>query len=204
MLETDVRSALLDAADELLARFGYRKTTIEDVARAAGVGKGTVYLHFGSKQELALATIDRLVDRVVERLEAIAAGAEGAAAKLRAMLVARVLIRFDAVARSLASLDELLGAIRPALLERRKRWFEREARVLARVLAAAPELDVPRPDRTARDLLAATDAFLPYSLTAAETGRRAAIHAQLGRIADLLISGLLHHPPTTATDERRP
>ncbi len=35
---------LLDAATTLLVRWGYRKTTIDDVAREAGVGKGTIYL----------------------------------------------------------------------------------------------------------------------------------------------------------------
>ena len=37
---------LLDVATTLLVRWGYRKTTIDDVAREAGVGKGTIYLHW--------------------------------------------------------------------------------------------------------------------------------------------------------------
>ncbi|MGW2198666.1 helix-turn-helix domain-containing protein, partial [Streptosporangium sp. NPDC001682] len=36
---------ILDAAAELLVRLGYRKVTIDDIARLAGIGKGTVYLH---------------------------------------------------------------------------------------------------------------------------------------------------------------
>ncbi|HEV2580965.1 MAG TPA: helix-turn-helix domain-containing protein [Ktedonobacteraceae bacterium] len=36
---------LLDVAAALLVRWGYRKTTLDDVAREAGVGKGTIYLH---------------------------------------------------------------------------------------------------------------------------------------------------------------
>lgn len=50
---------LLDAAAELLVRWGYRRTSIDDVARAAGVGKGTVYLHFRTKEALFVTVLLR-------------------------------------------------------------------------------------------------------------------------------------------------
>lgn len=43
---------ILDTAGELLVTWGYTKITIEDVARRANVGKGTVYLHFPNKEAL--------------------------------------------------------------------------------------------------------------------------------------------------------
>src|SRR5436190_14273277 len=43
---------ILDAATTLLVRWGYRKTTIDDVAHEAGVGKGTIYLHWKDKNDL--------------------------------------------------------------------------------------------------------------------------------------------------------
>jgi AcrR family transcriptional regulator len=50
---------VLDAASALIMRYGYRKTTIEDIAREARVGKGTVYLHWRSRDELFAALIMR-------------------------------------------------------------------------------------------------------------------------------------------------
>ena len=50
---------ILDTTAILLLRWGFRKTTIDDVAREAGVAKGTIYLHWKSKQELFVATILR-------------------------------------------------------------------------------------------------------------------------------------------------
>jgi AcrR family transcriptional regulator len=41
---------ILDAAGELLLRMGYRKVAVEDIARAVGIGKGTVYLHWRNKE----------------------------------------------------------------------------------------------------------------------------------------------------------
>ena len=55
---------ILDAAAALLVRWGYRKTTIDDVAREAGVGKGTIYLHWKDKNELFRAAIWRASEQV--------------------------------------------------------------------------------------------------------------------------------------------
>lgn len=64
---------ILDAAGQLLIRYGFRKTTIDDVAREAGVGKGTVYLHWKDKNELFRAALWRAsqhaIDDMLERLK---------------------------------------------------------------------------------------------------------------------------------------
>ena len=43
----------------LLVSFGYRRVTVDEVARRAGVGKGTVYLYWPSKWELFAAVLTR-------------------------------------------------------------------------------------------------------------------------------------------------
>ena len=50
---------ILAAAGELLLRLGYRKVTIEDIARQARIGKGTVYLHWRTKAQLFEALLAR-------------------------------------------------------------------------------------------------------------------------------------------------
>src|SRR5688572_9958156 len=54
--------AILDAAEKLLLRSPGRVASMEEVARSAGVAKGTVYLYFPSKEELLLALHERNVD----------------------------------------------------------------------------------------------------------------------------------------------
>src|SRR5579871_5233313 len=69
---------LLDAAARLLVRWGYRKTTIDDVAREAGVGKGTIYLHWKDKNSLFRAAILRAQTRMTDDIQQrIAADPEG-------------------------------------------------------------------------------------------------------------------------------
>ncbi|MBX6382241.1 MAG: TetR/AcrR family transcriptional regulator [Microbispora sp.] len=62
---------ILDAAAELILRWGYDKTTIDDVAQRAGVAKGTIYLHWKTRDELFAALLRRervrMVDEVRER-----------------------------------------------------------------------------------------------------------------------------------------
>lgn len=56
---------ILDAAGELIARFGYDKTTVREIADAAGVSKGSIYLHFDSKKELFDTLLIREFRRVL-------------------------------------------------------------------------------------------------------------------------------------------
>jgi AcrR family transcriptional regulator len=61
---------ILDATGELLLNWGYKRVTIEDVARRAGVGKGTVYLHWRTKSDLFAALLIREAAAVLaEQLE---------------------------------------------------------------------------------------------------------------------------------------
>ncbi|ODU03525.1 MAG: hypothetical protein ABS81_13910 [Pseudonocardia sp. SCN 72-86] len=59
---------VLDAAADLLVRWGYQRVTVEDVARHAGIGKGTVYLHFRTKDALFLTVLLRSHHHVVARM----------------------------------------------------------------------------------------------------------------------------------------
>ena len=65
---------ILDAAARLFAHYGYDKTTVDEIAREAGVSKGAIYLHWPGKEALAEALLYREVRCVIEdflqRLEA--------------------------------------------------------------------------------------------------------------------------------------
>lgn len=50
----DKKEKILEAAQQLFNRFGLRKTTIDDIAKEADIGKGTIYLYFSNKEEIFL------------------------------------------------------------------------------------------------------------------------------------------------------
>ncbi|MFG1943789.1 TetR/AcrR family transcriptional regulator [Nonomuraea sp. NPDC048826] len=81
---------ILDAAAELILRWGYDKTTIEDVARAADVAKGTIYLHWKTRDALFIALLRR--DRV-HMVQQVRAAAPGTLPELVGELIAALLSR---------------------------------------------------------------------------------------------------------------
>lgn len=187
------RQRILDAAERLLGRYGYRKMTVDDLAAEAGIGKGTVYLSFRSKEDAVLATVDRIVDAVCGEMKRVAKTKTAAPERLRRMLRARVLVRFDRVAHYRASLADLLDAVRPGLLARRARHFAREAAILEAVIRQGledGELVAVPPARTARALVQATNHFLPYALSPEELGDRRSLQRDADGVITLLVAAL--------------
>lgn len=65
---------IFEAAIKLMSRYGYDKTTVDDIAREAGISKGAVYLHFRSKEDLVesllLRESESMLNEVMRSLEA--------------------------------------------------------------------------------------------------------------------------------------
>ncbi len=64
------RDEILDVAGRMFARRGYPNTDLQVVADEVGVGKGTIYRYFPSKQELFLAAVDRAIRRLRDQVDA--------------------------------------------------------------------------------------------------------------------------------------
>jgi AcrR family transcriptional regulator len=192
--QPNIRELILDGVDVMLARFGYPKMTMEDLAGQVGIGKGTIYLHFPGKKELALAHVDRIAERLLLRLREISAGLDSPQKRIRGMLVARVLFRFDSVVHYSQNLNDLLSSVRKELLIRRQGHFEKEAQELARVLAEGRKLGVfscADCRSMAWLLIWSTNSMLPFNLTARELGKRDELEERVSRLAELLLKGLL-------------
>jgi AcrR family transcriptional regulator len=188
-----MRDRILDATERLLGRLGYQKTTMDDIAHEAGIGRRTIYLHFPSKEEVALATIDRIVERLLYRLRALAESDQPWDERLRRMLLERVLFRFDSVQSYFHGIDEIFRSLRAAYMARRARYFEQEAMIFADVLARGRALgafafDDAKP--IADTLLLATNALLPSALSTQELGKREDVEQRARRIAELVVGGL--------------
>ncbi len=85
-IQENPRDRLLAAAETRFRRFGYKRTTIEDVAGEAGTGKGSVYLHFESKQAIYMAVVEESLDRFIDRAELVLAQPGTAPDRLRALV----------------------------------------------------------------------------------------------------------------------
>ena len=79
---------LLESALAVFVARGFAATRMQDVARRAGVTKGTLYLYYPSKEELFKAVVRETVLAAVEKGEALVAGFKGSAKDLMRELVA--------------------------------------------------------------------------------------------------------------------
>ncbi len=79
----DKRDAILRAATEVFARHGFFQSQVADVARAAGVAAGTVYLYFRSKDDLLASIFERTMRSAIADGRAALAGVKDPRARLR-------------------------------------------------------------------------------------------------------------------------
>lgn len=76
------RTAIIEAAIETFAKKGFHKTKISDIARAADVADGTVYLYFDNKDDLLIKSFDELISGKLDELKKMVEGEETFLARL--------------------------------------------------------------------------------------------------------------------------
>lgn len=142
------RTELLDAAAAVFLRYGYKKTSMDEIARAAGLSRPGLYLHFSAKEVLFREAVARLLDR------ALASGRAALADSSRP-LEDRIVEGFAAVhghaiasgvsARHLAELIDSADAPAADAVAAHERAFRNElVRVLEAAVASGSARIVPR------------------------------------------------------------
>lgn len=189
---------ILDAAEDVLRRFGPDKATVVDVARALGVSHGAVYRHFASKAALRDAVAERWLARVSSPLAEVAAGKGAAPDRLRRW--------FDELMagkrRKVLEDPEMFATYSRLVAESRdvvRGHVEHLTGQLARIIedgVARGELRTEDPAAAARAVFAASDRFHNpvHAAEWADPGIDEAFEGVLG----LLLVGLGAAPPRSA------
>jgi AcrR family transcriptional regulator len=131
------RTRILDAALLRISRYGFRRTSMEDIATEAGISRAALYLQFRNKEEIFRGVAEELQRDALERAGAALAGDEPLEDRLRAALEAKTL-RFVEIAFSSPHggeiLDEsnrlcgdIIGAARRSFLGLLTRAFRRSS-----------------------------------------------------------------------------
>ncbi len=85
----DTRERILLAAIQRFSNFGYRRTSINDVAEEAGLARATVYLYWKRKEDLFVAGLERFHEYSRSLAETAAAKKGSAAERIEAMIMAQ-------------------------------------------------------------------------------------------------------------------
>lgn len=104
------RDLILDAAMRLLVGKGYTKTTMSDIAAEASVGRGTVYWHFESKDDLFYCLLEREVGKFDEGFASVLDVEAPAITKLESVVRASFVLYSEAPSMFNAFFSVLTGA----------------------------------------------------------------------------------------------
>ena len=163
----DKRQRILEAARKRFRYYGVKKTTMQEIARDAGLAVGTLYLYFKDKDDLLVACTEEYVARHRRQAEAILACDASAGDKLRRY----VLDRFRASQATRAGggrpAAELLREVLRVRPERRLEEGRTMAEYFVRILRLgieAGELYTEDPERDARVFLLSLAFLFPSAL----------------------------------------
>lgn len=134
-VEQQRRRQIVAAGMRVFAERGVSAARMEDVAAAAGISKGTIYLYFSSKEELVLGVVDALYGGDAARMRAQTAGSD---AQQRLRSVARGLATASTEGRALLPLVldiYSLGARDAAVRSRLGAYFDAYRQQVAGILA---------------------------------------------------------------------
>lgn len=190
LLQGDVRNKILSAAQERLWHYGFKKTTIDEIASDAGVGKGTVYLYFDSKEDIALTIMAAFKEEMLEGQEVVARdNSLGPVEKLRALLTLPICRAHEKISQNPAAV-EMVYAVRPHIQTRMRPYIEHEIALIAQVLEEGNReglFDIPDTMSTARTLKYMTAGFWPPYPCVSEPDQR---KDEIKKIVDLAVRGL--------------
>lgn len=148
-------NAIVLAGLRLFAQYGYRKTSINDIARAAHVAKRTVYLHFENKAAVFLAILEYIGDEVRQRC-ATAESARGTAQdRLAALLDAFFGMGFDVFDKSehMPELEEAFSKLAQSRIADLKAEYRERLAKLLRSLQKTGEIGGPPRGLTAEKIV---------------------------------------------------
>src|SRR5579862_3172179 len=184
------RAAILDAALRLFSQYGYRRTSIDDIAREAEIAKGSVYLSFKSKEGIFRALCERLLERMESAVEAARATTGPVDQRLVAVLEAKFGFLFETVYRS-AHAAELMDSKNRLSADIFAQSGRRYMKVLREMIEEAIRGGELEPSQLELDASA-----LAQMLVAAAHGiesnatSRAQYHRRLREIVRVIVAGL--------------
>jgi AcrR family transcriptional regulator len=184
------RAAILDAAMKLFSQYGYRRTSIDDIARKAEIAKGTVYLSFKSKEEIFRALCESLIERTEAAVKVARETAGPIDERLIAMLEAKFGFFFETVYRSAhaAELIDSKNRLSADLFAQSGRRYMKVLREMIEEATGAGELELSRMKLDANDLAEMLVAAAHGIESNATSPAR--YHRRLREIVRVIVAGL--------------
>ena len=133
-MERARRERIMEAARVLIFHYGFKKTTMQDIATEAGMSVGAIYNFFRNKEDIMIACAQSFKRDVVEDMRAVADGDGAPEAKLKEMMLLRSLSCLEHLKDSPHGI-EIVTALSHRSDELRKKFEDMEVSLVAGVIA---------------------------------------------------------------------
>jgi AcrR family transcriptional regulator len=189
--KNDKKIQILAAAQDLFGRYGLRKTSIEEIAKLAGLGKGTVYLYFRSKEEIFDAVVQGLGETLAEKLRTEIAHVHTHSRKLEQYIITRLTFIHELIRTNEVTQDVMNEAsCTPAMLRIRNKFGALHIALLKQIIddgVAAGEFECTDSEISAMAISVAMDGLeKPWSFP----GRELALEDKVKALIELYLVGL--------------
>jgi AcrR family transcriptional regulator len=188
---------ILEAAQELFSRYGYERTSIDDIAQHLGIGKGSVYLDFRTKEDILVALLTRHANYVLNFVQELVDNGGSPLKTLSKILEEPCLIVFDKVKRDIHTPEGLIYSS-TSFKDRFSTFYKRKRSLILEVLLRASEAgEIPKKNATedvAQLVMMSTSSIYPPYLDnyseSTEPMTRELLQKRAKALVRLIIAGL--------------
>ncbi|MDQ3232198.1 MAG: TetR/AcrR family transcriptional regulator [Pseudobdellovibrionaceae bacterium] len=182
---------IMEAAQTLFSRYGLKKTSIEEIAKSAGLGKGTVYLYFRSKEEIYEAVVQKLGEIFTEQLRKEIADVHTFTGKLEQYINTRFRFMYDLIRNNGLTAEVMNeGSCAPGVLRLRDKFGCQQIALLKQIIddgVAAGEFETSDSEVSAMAIFVAMDCLeKPWSFQ----GRELSVENKVKALIELYLVGL--------------
>jgi AcrR family transcriptional regulator len=187
----DKRAAILGAALKLFGQYGFRRTSIDDIAREAGIAKGTVYLYVETNEALFRALAQSLIDRMMDAARQAASADGTLTERLLAVLDAKFGFFYDLLRGSphVAELLDSKGRICADLFAESDAAY---TRILTKVVADAVRRGDIAPKQVDRSATEVADLLMSgaHGIATPEVPDGALLRKKLAALVRVVVAGI--------------
>jgi AcrR family transcriptional regulator len=189
-VKDEVREAIISAAGAVFHKYGFRKTTMDEIAIAAHKGKSSIYYYFSSKEEVFQAVVEKEALALRARLTDAVGGKDEPREKLQAYLSAKMLSHegfanfYDAINNDYLSHLEFILKIREA-------YSKEETKMIQNILVDGVTRKIFQVEDTELAAIVIVIAMKGLEIPLLTTSRSENIALHLDRMLDILLYGIV-------------
>ena len=190
--KSEIRSKILVAAQEVFTRYGFGKTTMDDIAREMGKGKSSIYYYFTSKEDIFRAVIDKELVLMKTRILDAVSLKKDSREKLKVYVIERM--------HGVQSFKNLYTVIRNEFTaqrdfvdQTRQQTDQDEISIVKDILDQGVEAGIFNLEDTYLTSIAIVTALkgMEIPLLITETGSENLLEQRLDRLIDVLFYGII-------------